>query len=95
MEDVKGSWTQAGVGQPYLYQNQQYDYFARMQGILQEVSGPLIDKNYKIINGHVEKIDSFHSYLCLEARKLMSMDAFFPLIKQDYIKTHWLRIFFF
>lgn len=83
---------QAGVGQPYLYQNQQYDYFARMQGILQEVSGPSIDKNYNIINGHVEKIDSFHSYLCLEARKLMSMDAFFPLIKQDYIKTHRLRI---
>lgn len=66
-----------------------------MQGVQQEVSGPLIDKNDKIINGHIEKIDLFHSYLYLEARKLMSMNAFFLLIKQDYLKTHWLRIFFF
>lgn len=48
-----------------------------------------------MINGHVEKIDLFHSYLYLEVRKPMSMDAFLPLIKQDYIKTHWLRINFF
>lgn len=34
-----------------------------MQGIQQELSGPLIDKNYKMINGHVEKIDLFHLYL--------------------------------
>lgn len=65
-----------------------------MQGILQGVSGLLIDKNYKMINGHAEKMDLFHSYLYLEARELMSMNAFFPLVKQDYRKTHWLRIFF-
>lgn len=65
-----------------------------MQGILKEVSGPLIDKNYKMINCHVEKIDFFCSYLYLE-EKLISRNAFFPLMKQDYIKTHWLRINFF
>lgn len=95
MEDVKSSWRQVRVGQPYLYHKQQYDYFVRMQGILQEISGPLKDKNYNMINGHVEKIYLFHSYLYLEDRKLMSMNAFFPLMKQDYIKTHWLRIIFF
>lgn len=58
------------------------------QGILQEGNGSLIDKNDKMINSHIEKIDSFRSYLYLEARKLMSINAFFPLIKEDNIKPH-------
>lgn len=70
-----------------MYHKQKYDYFERMQG-MQQVSGPLIDKKYKMINGHVENIDLFHSYMYLEARKLMSMNAFFLLINQDYMKTH-------
>lgn len=50
--------------------------------------GLLIGKNYTIINGHVEKIDSFHSYLYLKARKLMSINACLPQVKENYIKPH-------
>ena len=62
------------------------------QGILQEANAPLIDEDDKVINCHVEKIGLFCSYLYLEARKLMGINAFFPLMKEDYIKPHWLRI---
>lgn len=40
-------------------------------------------------------MELFHSYMYLEARKLMNMNAFFLLIKQDYMKTHGLKTNFF
>ena len=90
MEDVKSSWRQVSMVWPYLCHKQQIS--SSTPGILQERNGPWIGKNDKIINGHVEKIDLIHSYMYLEARRLMSINAFFPLMKENYIKHLWHRM---